>query len=42
MKFNDLEFIKLLPKFMREDATDKALANAVGSILGSVFVNITV
>ena len=39
MKFNDLEFIKLLPKFMREDATDKALAKAVGSVLSSVFEN---
>jgi phage tail P2-like protein len=39
MKFDDLEFIKLLPKFMREDATDKALANAVGSVLSSVFEN---
>ena len=39
MKFDDLEFIKLLPKFMREDATDKALAKAVGSVLGSVFEN---
>lgn len=37
MKLNDLEFIKLLPQFMQEDATDQGLAEAVSYVLSEVF-----